>query len=79
MTTTICPPCRVCGKVEPVIEYPGDHPERTICPDCCGNDALHHDGEKGHVWEHDWNVRDKVCDRCGIERRHTAEPLYDHD
>ena len=68
------PPCRVCGKADPVIVYPDDHAQ-TICPDCCGT-AEHADGETGHVWEYDRWERDWVCVHCGILRRCTeySEP-----
>lgn len=69
MTITQSPPCRVCGKTEPVICYPDDH-SQTVCPDCCDK-AEHHDGETGHVWEYDPHERDRVCIHCGIPRRCT--------
>lgn len=64
------PPCRACGKAEPVIEYHGDTPHLAICPDCCDK-AEHPDGETGHKWEHDKWERDRVCQKCGIPRRCT--------
>jgi transposase len=57
-----CPPCRVCGKTEPVLVY-SDDPPTAVCPDCCG--------ESGHEWEHDRSERDWVCQHCGIARRYT--------
>ncbi len=63
------PPCRVCGKTDPVIQYPDAH-ELTICPDCCGNVAEHPDGEKGHQFDYDrWEGH--YCRYCGIPRNCT--------
>lgn len=71
MTATTTPPCRVCGKTEPVLCYPQDH-SKTICPDCCPK-SEHADGETGHVWEHDKWERDDVCLHCGLFRRCTED------
>jgi hypothetical protein len=65
------PPCRKCGKAEPVICYPDDH-SQTVCPDCCPS-VEHADGETGHVWKYDKWERDDVCQHCGIQRRCTDD------
>ena len=46
MSEGTTPPCRVCGKSEPVLCYPDDH-SQTICPDCCPK-SEHANGETGH-------------------------------
>ena len=63
------PPCRVCKSAENVIVWSDEHPERTICWECCAT-AEHHDGETGHNFTYDrrqfggeWS-----CDYCGVER-----------
>lgn len=63
------PPCRVCGKTEPVLCYPDEH-ELTICPDCCAK-AEHPNGETGHDFVYDRHERDHACYNCGIFRRAT--------
>ena len=75
MTT---PPCRVCGKTDPVMCYPLDTAQhaQTICPDCCVN-ATHDDGETGHVFGYDREARETLCAKCGLPSN--ADPDYDAD
>ena len=63
------PPCRVCGKIEPVMCFPAEETDRakTICPDCCA-EAEHDDGETGHVFKYDSGARESICEKCGIPR-----------
>ena len=63
------PPCRVCGKTEPVLCYPDDQ-TMAICPECCDT-AAHPDGETGHRWQYDPGERDRECRYCGIYRKCT--------
>lgn len=63
------PPCRVCGKGQPVLCYPDDTTQ-TICPNCCDT-ATHADGDTGHQWDHDRYEKDYECRHCGIYRRCT--------
>lgn len=70
------PPCRVCGKTEPVLCYPDDH-SQTICPECCDK-ATHADDENGHIWYYDRDERQQVCDRCGIPKSCTKY-AFDRD
>ena len=66
------PPCRVCGKSEPVLCHDPKLPENAICPDCCAK-VLEHpsDGETGHVWQYDRYERADACGHCGIFKRDT--------
>ena len=65
MTDT--PPCRCCGSTQWVAVWDPDHPERTICVECCGPETVeHHDGEHGHQFEYErgegWR-----CKYCGSD------------
>lgn len=67
-------PCRICGKTDQVSIYDDDHPEDTICMDCCSK-ATHKDGETGHRFDYE-RGEGWVCRYCGIPRNATD---YDGD
>lgn len=67
------PPCRACGKVEPVLCFDDSG---AICPDCCDKSA-HEDAENGHVWKYDRGERGLVCTKCGIPKRDTVYAFED--
>jgi len=74
------PPCRVCGKTEPVMCFPIEEADRakTICPDCCAT-AEHDDGETGHVFNYDASARERICEKCGLPRSCCIDDDYIDD
>lgn len=72
---TVTPPCRVCRSSKWVAIYREDAPGETICPECCGGDVLHPDGETGHQFEYEPG-EGHCCVYCGVRRDHLG-PDYD--
>lgn len=68
--TDAAPPCRVCGKSEPVLCYDPADNSTAICP-TCREKAEHPNGETGHEWQYDRYEHADACGNCGIFRRDT--------
>lgn len=61
------PPCRICNSPKWVAIWHPEHPERTICVECCGDAGVeHHDGETGHQFEYE-RCEGHRCRYCGSD------------
>jgi RNA polymerase subunit RPABC4/transcription elongation factor Spt4 len=62
--TNETPNCRICGTSKSVAVWDPEHPEHTICLECCGGSVEHHDGETGHQFYYE-PYDGHMCRYCG--------------